>query len=148
MPSESIEAVIRELADLEAIRNLARRYAHCVWQRDALGAADLFTEDAVMDTGDRAALVGRATILETYLQMFDASVFRPFVHNHVIDLDGDRATGTCYLDLHAIIDGKRMRGMGYYEDVYVRTADGWKFQRRSLNMLEYGEAGSDRGSSS
>ena len=31
------EAKLRELADLEAIRDLARRYAHCVWQKDVPG---------------------------------------------------------------------------------------------------------------
>jgi len=46
-------AALQALADESAIRDLARRYAHCVWQRDAPGAAALFAPDAVMDTGDR-----------------------------------------------------------------------------------------------
>ncbi len=127
-----VHSDIRALMDREAIRDLACRYAHCVWQRDAPGAADLFTEDAVMDTGDRAVLEGRAVIFEAYRQMFEVSVFRPFVHNHVLEVDGDRATGTCYLDLHATVDDQRMRGFGYYDDVYVRTPDGWKFERREI----------------
>jgi hypothetical protein len=50
---------VRELADLEAIRALAHRYAHCVWQEDAAAAVDLFAEDGEMDTGDRPVIRGR-----------------------------------------------------------------------------------------
>ena len=41
----NVEATVRALADVEAIRDLGRRYAHCVWQRDATGAALLFADD-------------------------------------------------------------------------------------------------------
>ena len=50
---------VRELADLEAIRALVHRYAHCVWQKDAAAAVDLFAEDGEMETGDRPAIRGR-----------------------------------------------------------------------------------------
>jgi len=116
MSSASIEAHVRELADREAIRDLARRYAHCVWQRDAAGAIALFADDGEMDTGDRPVIRGRAALLKAYDEMFAASELRPMVHNHVIDLDGDDATGACYLDLRAVIDGKDMIGAGYYND--------------------------------
>ena len=50
---------VRDLADLEAIRALVHRYAHCVWQEDAAAAVDLFTEDGEMDTRDRPMIRGR-----------------------------------------------------------------------------------------
>jgi uncharacterized protein (TIGR02246 family) len=137
----SLEQALRALTDAEAIRNLARRYAHSVWQQDAAGAASLFGEDAVMDTGDRPPLVGRKALLEEYSQVFGQSVFHPFIHNHVIDLDGDRATGTCYLDLRAVVEGKRMVGHGHYDDTYVREAGEWKFASRKLTLSEYVEVG-------
>ena len=71
--------------------------------------------------------------------MFEATEFRPFVHNHVLELDGDSATGTCYLDLRAVVDGVRMTGFGYYEDEYVRQGGVWLFQKRKLNMVRYEE---------
>ena len=43
MTNRDTDELVRELADLEAIRDLARRYAHFVWQKDAAGAASLFT---------------------------------------------------------------------------------------------------------
>jgi len=101
-------AKLRDLTDKEAIRDLARRYAHCVWQKDVDGAIALFTDDAEMDTGD-------------------------------IELHGDEAEGTCYLDLRSVVDGTAMTGHGFYKDRYLRVGDGWKFTYRLLNMVEYRE---------
>jgi len=124
---------LRELADLEAIRDLARRYAHCVWQKDAQGCADLFIEDGEMDAGLGAPLIkGRAAMVKVYTPTFQTSDLQPFVHNHVIDLEGETATGTCYLDLRATMNGTAMIGSGFYNDRYVRTARGWKFASRKL----------------
>ena len=136
----NLEAAVRNLADEAAIRDLARRYAHCVWQKDAAGAIALFAEDAEMDTGDRPPIRGRAALLKAYDAMFASSELRPMVHNHVIDLDGDDATGACYLDLRAVIDGKDMTGAGYYQDRYVRIGETWKFQSRKLTMCYFVES--------
>ena len=136
MTPQTDETKLRELWDKEAIRDLARRYAHCVWQKDVDGAIALFTDDAEMDTGDRPPIIGREALLKSYAAMFSQNDFRPFVHNHVIEIDGDRATGTCYLDLRAVSDGKGMTGHGFYEDRYLRIGDGWKFTYRLLNMVE------------
>lgn len=131
--SGTAEERLARLEDLEAIRDLARRYADAVWRRDVEGAIALFTEDGVMDTGDRPPIRGRAALLEAYQAMVGgANEFLPFVANHVIDLDGDRAVGRCYLDLRATVAGERRIGGGHYEDVYARTADGWRFASRRL----------------
>jgi len=130
----NLQRAVRRLTDLEEIRELAHRYAHCVWQLDISGAVDLFTEDGIMDTGDRPPIVGRQDLLETYERMLGTAQFHPFVHSHVIEIDGDTATGTCYLDLRAAVEGKSMVGSGWYEDQYVRTAKGWKFKIRTLKM--------------
>ena len=137
------EAAVRELLDREAIRDLARRYAHCVWQKDAAGAIALFAEDGEMDTGDGAVLRGHAALLETYTSMFASSELHPMVHNHVIDLQGSRASGTCYLDLQARVDGKDKVGAGCYHDEYVRVGDAWKFQSRKLSMCYFVESATD-----
>ena len=136
------EAEVRRLANVEAIRDLARRYAHCVWQRDVEGAVGLFAEDCAMDTGDRPVIRGRAALLEAYQAMLAASELHPMVHNHVIDLQEDRASGTCYLELRARIDGKAMAGLGHYEDRYVRVGSAWKFESRVLAMSSLAETDS------
>ena len=136
MAAEKIEAAVRRLSDLEAIRELAHRYAHCVWQKEISAAVGLFTEDGEMNTGDRPVIRGQKALLDSYQQLLGAADFHPFVHNHLIWLRGDSATGTCYLDLRATIDGESMIGSGYYDDEYVRVGGEWKFRARKLTMCE------------
>jgi len=123
------------LADLEAIRDLARRYAHHVWQNEVERLADLFTEDGEMDPGTRPPLRGRAALDAGFREMLTSgSVFLPFVQQHVVDLAGDIATGTCYIDLRAEVDGTRMIGAGWYDDRYARTPAGWRFRSRKITL--------------
>ncbi len=136
----NVEDRVQELADVEAIRDLARRYAHYVWQQDASGVVGLFAENGEMDTGDRPVIQGHKALLEAYDAMFASSEFHPMVHNHVIDLRGNRATGTCYLGLRAVVDGKDMIGNGYYHDRYIRVGEEWKFQSRKLAMCYFVES--------
>lgn len=129
------DATLRELADLEAIRDLARRYAHYVWQGQLEPLAELFAEDGSMDPGTRPPIVGRAALLTGFREMLTTgSVFLPFVQQHVVELAGETASGTCYIDLRGEVDGKSMIGAGWYADRYVRTADGWRFQSRTITL--------------
>jgi len=134
MGDEKLDDTVRRLVDAEAIRDLARRYAHYVWRKDVNGAIGLFTEDGVMDTGDRPPIKGRAALADSYKAMITGPDFLPFVHNHLIELDGNRATGICYLDLRAAVEGRSMIGAGYYDDEYVRVNGEWKFRARKLTM--------------
>lgn len=134
MNDAGVEAAIRALADREAIRELVCRYANCVWQKDAAGVADLFAPNGVMDMGDRPPVQGRQALHDEYQRTLPHVDLQPFVHNHVIELDGDRATGTCTLDLRAAVGGNSMIGAGFYRDVYVRVEGAWKFEARKLTM--------------
>jgi hypothetical protein len=131
--TNSLEHTVRTLADKEAIRDLARRYAHCVWTENADGAIDLFADDGHMEMGGRL-ISGRAALLEAYRSMLVGLDLQPFVHNHVVEIDGDRASGTCYLDLRATMSGRSMMGSGWYDDRYVRTSGGWRFASRKLTL--------------
>lgn len=124
------------LESLEAIRDLARRYGHFVWQGDVPSAIELFTDDGEMNTGERPPIVGKENLLRVYGEMLGQGMLHPFVHNHVIDLaeDGESATGTCYLDLRALLGGKSVMGSGFYHDRYQRVDGVWKFRSRQLNM--------------
>jgi uncharacterized protein (TIGR02246 family) len=134
MSKNDTQSMVRRLADLEAIRDLARRYAHCIWQKDAAGAAGLFTEDCVMDTGQGPPIETRAALQQSYEQVLPMLELQPFVHNHVVELDGDTASGHCYLDLRATMGGKSMIGSGHYDDAYVCIGGEWKFSSRKLRM--------------
>jgi len=137
MTAGDLEATVQALADKEAIRDLARHYAHCVWRKDVDGAVELFADDGVMDTGDRPPIHGRVALRAEYQKMIAGPDFHPFVHNHIVELHGDSATGVCYLDLRATLDGRSMIGAGHYEDAYVRVAGTWKFRSRTLRFTHF-----------
>jgi ketosteroid isomerase-like protein len=129
------DAAVRALVDCDEIRDLARRYAHHVWQNELDALAALFAEDGEMDPGTRPPIRGRAALLTAFREMLTTgSVFLPFVQQHVVDVDGDTATGTCYIDLRAEVDGKSMLGAGWYSDRYARTPEGWRIQSRKLTL--------------
>lgn len=137
MPVKSFDTSVRELVDKDAIRDLARRYAHCVWRKDVEGAVALFADDGEMDVGDRPPMRGRAALLAEYAKMITGPELHPYVHNHIVELHGDTATGVCYLDLRGTVDGRSMIGAGWYDDRYVRDGDGWRFRSRKLTMCYF-----------
>jgi len=135
MAANPDDQVLRELADLEAIRHLAHTYAHNVWSRDVAGVVGVFSHDAHVDLGTMPPADGRAAVTEAYEQVLGGpDVFLPFVHQHLVDLDGDTATGTCYIQVHGTVDGRPVLGGGRYEDSYRRTDGGWKITHRTIDM--------------
>jgi hypothetical protein len=68
---------------------------------------------------------------------------RHFIFNHVIDLNGNEATGKAYV---AVIDiMPRQQGadhsiflLGRYDDAYVKTEDGWRIESRILTAVAGG----------
>lgn len=129
-----MKRIVRELADREAIRELVVSYAECVWFKDAAGAGKLFAEECVMDPGTGQVLRGRDELVASYTRAFAENDFMPFVSNHLVELDRDRARGTCRLDLRATMNGTAMIGAGHYEDEYVRLDGEWRFASRRLRM--------------
>lgn len=141
---DDIAATVRRLADLEAIRDLARRYAHHVWQKQPLQAVALFARDGVMDLGPDGRIEGSERLRAVYGEKVGGdTLLQPYVHNHVITLEGDTASGVCYLDLRCRRDGQSLIGAGFYEDRYVREDGEWKFAARRLNLCYLVPAGAE-----
>ncbi|MEE2777580.1 MAG: nuclear transport factor 2 family protein [Acidobacteriota bacterium] len=136
MVDADLAARIGRLEDIEAIRRLKARYCYaCDDGYDTDTLVDLFVEDAVWDGGDLGVAVGR----EKIRRFFDNTpAVMPFavhmVMDPLIDVDGDRATGAWYLFQAATYapDGTALWGSARYDEEYVRTAQGWKFQSLRL----------------
>lgn len=64
------------------------------------------------------------------------AAFRQMHHwtaNHVVDIDGDRATGEADVDVTVeFADGSWSRGGGTYRDDYVRVGGRWRIARREV----------------
>lgn len=129
---QDVEARLLWLADIEEIKQLKARYAlACDDDYNPDDLAELFVEDAIWDGG----FMGRAETQEGIREFFaNASNIVGFavhgVSNPLIEVDGDRATGSWFLHQPMVIKGGDacFWFCAQYEDVYVRTADGWKFQ--------------------
>jgi len=130
---------LSRLVALEAIRDLARRYAVALDARDLDALVALYPED-VRATSGRS---GRAALRED----FDRALRRvgvTFLHvgNHVVDfVDDDHATGIVYCR-GEIQDGGRQSDRWIihtiqYHDTYARTGGTWHFARRK-HLLVYG----------
>ena len=124
--------------DYIEIRQLVARYAYAVDSGAENGAvyADLFSAD-----GAFADRMGRETTGREGLAALarrntrgPQSAFH-FIMNHVIDPSPEGAVGKEYLLQLRIGDGERPNdvfGGGHYDDIYVRTPDGWRFKRRQF----------------
>lgn len=133
---------LQDLLDREAIRDLPLRYCDCVWRDDIPALVKLFAREGefVIRIGEQeTAAKGHAALLEFYAQGLGIAP-RPFIHNHVIELEGGRkATGRCYLDLRSGKENMRFMGAGHYADTYVKEKGEWKFLRRHFTALRIDE---------
>ena len=128
-----------EINDIEAIRRLTYEYAFAVDTMQLNALIDLFVPEAVFDPGPGGVPVmnDREDIREFFKATFEGSsnLFH-LTSNHIINVDGDTASGTVYYAASGVTsDGARFGANGYYGDTYVRTEDGWKFLRREAAAL-------------
>ena len=137
MAAKNTDTLLQEVIDREAIRDLPLRYCHCVWQKDPDGYVNLFTEDGAVSTNDPTLprAEGRAGLRKMISEGLDTAKPRPFIHNHVIELLGpDRATGTCYVEVRLLRDGKKCLMSGWYNDEYAKVGGAWKFKSRKITI--------------
>jgi ketosteroid isomerase-like protein len=136
MDATDLERRVRVLEDVEAIKRLKHRYADacdCGYDADAL--AELFAEDAVWDGGLFGRYEGREAIRDFFRGVSSSIVFAMhYMMNPIIDVTGDRATGTWYLfQTCTFAQGNTpIWGAARYDEEYVREPDGWKFRRLRL----------------
>jgi SnoaL-like domain len=135
----TLEHLVADLADREAIRELPQRYCDCVWRGDVAGIVNLFAEDgtfAIIGGGRDRTVTGRANLLKAYGEDLSTIKPRPYIHNHVIELKRTgRASGRCYVEVRDAAKNMELLGTGYYNDEYVKVGDVWKFQSRSANLV-------------
>jgi len=128
-----LEARIRALEDLEAIKTLKHEYFYCIdrglW--DEIG--DCFAEDAWTDYGPDAQLRGRAVIAQFFKDNIAPgfSLCMHMGHNPKIKLTSDTtATGLWELDNYMVPAGTN-GGLwigAFYEDEYIKENGEWKIQ--------------------
>jgi len=128
-----LAARLDRLESIEAIRQLASKYALALDMRDIDALVNLYVENVRIDknTSGRQAL--KAVFCEV-VRSFTASVHH--VGNHIIEFDSsDKAHGLVYCQCEHEVGDKWVPVYLYYLDLYVREADVWRFRRRVPNEL-------------
>lgn len=150
-PSD-LEHQIRRLTDIEAIKQLKYRYVRAMSYSDWDALEKTMTEDVQTSYSDGKYTFGsRAEVLNLLRTSHDDTLHNVIAYWHVtmpiIEITGpDTAKGSWGM-YHRYIDrGERNieeEQFAFYEDEYVRTADGWKISRTGYQRIM--EQGFSRG---
>ena len=129
-PERNLETLVRQLAARDEIRELTARYCHAVVDGDAEAIVALFASDGTFRSHTLAPS-GRDELLAFYAAGVGGRTHKPFIQNHVIDLDSEeQAHGRCSVEIRVLQDGKAYTQAGHYLDRY-RVEDGrWRFAER------------------
>jgi ketosteroid isomerase-like protein len=131
---------MQELIDREELRELTAIYAHRVAQ--GVSIADLYTDDAVFIVNypnrPKTETRGRAALDKLFEETAHRTVTPlPMIHNHIVEVHGDNATGICSNELRMVENGKSMIGSGYYLDQMRRVNGHWRFVVRDMHFIHW-----------
>lgn len=121
------------MESIEAIRALRARYHELVNEDAGNRLYELFAPDARVAYGGRPEVRGRDNI-RAFFASFPVQTARQFIHSHVVQVQGDRGTGSSYLDGRPVRDGKSFYVVGRFDDEYIRLDGQWFFQRVTLSV--------------
>lgn len=128
MTDDQLLASVLEERDVRAICQLKYRYMRTLDTKDWEGFEDCLVPEA---TGDYSGLVfdDRAALVD-YMRtnLGEGLITLHQVHHPEIEVAGDTATGTWYLQDKVIVEAFKfmLEGAGIYGDRYVRTPEGWR----------------------
>jgi len=137
-----IEQRVQVLEDIEEIRKLKAAYcAACDDDHNGDAVAALFVPEGTWGAAGRPAEVGTDEIAAFMYGVRNSNTMARSAHqvfNPVIDVDGDTATGDWrFLMMYTAKDEQSfVRIIGTYDETYVRTADGWKFNSLEVTVEE------------
>ncbi len=139
MSQPTLEARIKNLEDIEAIKKLMFNYTYWLDYGEMDKALDCFAEDAKIDIRMRGgaeegkdsfelSCEGKEEIRNFYSLMIhqkDRFSASHLILNPVVDVEGDSATGIFYL-LEPTAIARAMWGHGRYDMEFKRINDKWK----------------------
>lgn len=118
--------------DKLAIRELTARYNQAIDEGRVDDWADTFVEDGVFEPSSGGRFQGRQALAEFARAFSSRFQVRHCTTDAIVEVDGDRATQTCYLILLDRSDGVKVMNSGVYQDTLVRTPEGWRFAHRRV----------------
>ena len=135
------------MSEVDLIEQLLARYATAIDTRDWALLRTCFTDDVAADYGDIGGWTtaeGITSFMEDAHAGFGAT--NHMLTNMAIDVEssGARATSRCYV--HAVLTlledpGTWFDTVGQYDDVLVRTSDGWRIAQRTFRATRMTSGG-------
>jgi uncharacterized protein (TIGR02246 family) len=139
--------------DYIELQQLVARYAYALdtGANDGTGSvyASLFTPDGVFVGGASGRVAKGREQLAALARVAPGGTRGPltvghYIVNHVIEPSPEGAIGKQYLAYLTFGDegqGGSINLGGHYEDIYAKTADGWRFRRREFIPSKSGPQG-------
>jgi hypothetical protein len=117
-----------EMADLLEIQQVAARYMSFTARKESQRWLEVFTPDAVYSA------FGTPYTLDDFPALLQSAPPGQYIGNvPIVEFDGDTATGVQHFVF--VDQGTHEMRLAWYDDEYVRTADGWRIHRRSTTFM-------------
>jgi 3-phenylpropionate/cinnamic acid dioxygenase small subunit len=122
--------------DREQIRELYARYAFTIDYGPYEDWLKCFTPDGLFDSpkfGRHVGYDGLKRFTEIYKESIGSEQVRHMITNVIFRVDGDRATGGCYLTYYHCKSGRAtLEAVGRYDDQLRKVGGEWLFQSRRV----------------
>jgi ketosteroid isomerase-like protein len=140
------DARLQQLFDEKEIVDVMTAYTTALDTKDWDLLASSFTPDGDANFGNLAgvgALDSPQAIVELCRgALQDLQATQHLQGNFVVEVDGNTARSSCYLQANHFLEGAPGGSMfvvwGKYRDQFVRTGDGWKIKHRNLDTISTG----------
>lgn len=138
LPAE-VEARVRRLEEMEAIKRLKYKYVRCVDSKLWDDLAQCFVQEATTDYGGKYRLAGLGAILDFFRKYNPPDVVtKHHVHHPEIELTGaETARATWALEDYVIsLKGDwSHHGTALYHDEYVKTDGQWRIKHTGYKRI-------------
>jgi hypothetical protein len=146
-----LEAQVQELEDRAAIQTLRFRFHEGVNEKRPAAIGELFSADAELDYAHLGQVTGRERITKFFQKGLSELVpfVKQYLHNHMVTVKGDSATGVSYLEATPVYKGESYMVAARFDDEYVKDNGRWYFRKVKLTPyfmvpLQEGWAQEDR----
>lgn len=129
------DAQLARLIDRQAIIDVFNRYATGIDTRNAELYRSCFTDELGLDMwggNGPTQSTGDEWVEQAFNMVSSFQVTQHVITNHVIEIDGDRATGVAYLLAQHWNPENCMVVGGYYSNDLVRDGDDWRINQLKL----------------
>jgi 3-phenylpropionate/cinnamic acid dioxygenase small subunit len=128
------QSKLQALVDRAEIIEVFNRYASGVDLRDRKLYRSCFTDEIELEIlgGDPRTTAADEWVEQAITMLGSFETTQHIITNHVIEIDGDEATGVAYLQAQHFNPDSTWTVHGYYSNALVRSSEGWRIRKLKL----------------